>query len=177
MTRTLQTRSAATHLVLLALLALSLGACTPAGDEADKEKAPAVVLTAPKGTDDNQWKAYISQEIGKHDDNITEQLYTYYLPVNSDTPDGSDGTSSMYGRQLEQVTNVVLRTVLPGNMLAFGSPDSAKMADLIVAAFAGAKPDALKGSTVVFIGDAADNARVEAAVRAAGAGYVFVEAK
>ena len=66
---------------------------------------------------------------------------------------------------------------MPGNMLAFGSPDSAKMADLIVTAFTGAEPDALKGSQVLFIGKPADSDRVKAAVEAAGAKYIFVEAK
>ena len=69
------------------------------------------------------------------------------------------------------------RTVLPGNMLAFGSPDSTKMADLIVMAFTDADPNALKGSQVLFIGAPGDSERVKAAVEAAGAKYIFVEAK
>ena len=66
---------------------------------------------------------------------------------------------------------------LPGNLLAFGSPDSAKMGDLVVAAFTGAKPDALQGSQVLFIGKPADRDRVKAAAEAAGAKFIFVEAK
>jgi hypothetical protein len=163
------------RIAIAVLFAASLAACKPA--EAPKEAAaPAVVLSAPTGTDDGQWQAYLQQEIGAKDDVITDRLYTYYLPADSKTPDAQDG-SSMYQRQLDNVTGVVLRTVLPGNMLAFGSPDSATMADLIVGAFTGAKPDALKGSHVLFIGNAADNARVKAAVEASGANYIFVEAK
>ena len=138
--------------------------------------APVAQLSAPKGTDDKEWQAYLNQEIGKHMKLVTDRQYTYYLSMNSDTPDASDG-SSMYSRQVENVTAVVQRTVLPGNMLAFGSPDSAKMADLIVASFTGAAPDALKGSSVVFIGNAADGARVKPVVEASGANFVFVEAK
>jgi hypothetical protein len=67
--------------------------------------------------------------------------------------------------------------VLPGNLLAFGSPNSTRMADLIVASFAGGEPDALKGSQVLFVGNAADSARVQAAVEAVGGKYIFVEAK
>ena len=84
---------------------------------------------------------------------------------------------SVWKEVAENVAAVVQRTVLPGNMLAFGSPDSAKMADLIVTAFTGAEPTALKGSQVLFIGNPADNERVKAAVEAAGAKYIFVEAK
>jgi hypothetical protein len=164
-----------TRFVMLAVLALGLSACKPAEEE-KPAAAPVVALTAPKGTDNLQWQAFIQQEIAKHDDGVTERVYPYYLAMNSQTPDTSDG-SSPYARQKEQVFMVVQRTVLPGNMLAFGSPDSTKMADLIIEAFKDAKPDALKGSNVLFIGSAADTARVEAAVRAAGAGYIFVEAK
>jgi hypothetical protein len=71
----------------------------------------------------------------------------------------------------------VSRTVLPGNMLAFGSPDSSKMADLIVQSFTGGPADSLKGSQVLFIGSAADSPRVQAAVEAVGGKYIFVEAK
>jgi hypothetical protein len=75
------------------------------------------------------------------------------------------------------VTAAVSRTVLPGNMLAFGSPDSAKMADLLTSAFSGARPDALKGSQVLFVGKAEDSARVQPLIEASGAKYIFVEAK
>ena len=92
------------------------------------------------------------------------------------TPGDSDGRSQ-YDRQLENVTSVLARTVLPGNMLVFGSPDSAKMADLIIAAFTGGRPDALKGSQVLFIGQAGDSARVQAAVTTVGGKYIFVEAR
>jgi hypothetical protein len=151
-----------------------LAGCKKAEDTA--AKAPVVELTAPKTTDDREWQAYLNQEIGKHMKLVTDRQYTYYLSMNSDTPDAQDG-SSMYSRQVENVTGVVQRTVLPGNMLAFGSPDSAKMGDLLVAAFTGAAPDALKGSSVVFIGKAEDGARVKPVVEASGANYVFVEAK
>jgi hypothetical protein len=161
--------------VFLALLVAGLAACKPA--EPEKVAAPvAAPLSAPAGTDDAAWQAYLGDVINRNDDVITDRLYSYYVSADSDKPDAADG-SSAYSRQLENVNAVVQRTVLPGNMLAFGSPDSAKMADLIVAAFKDAKPDALKGSHVLFIGAAADRDRVEAAVKAAGANYIFVEAK
>jgi hypothetical protein len=166
-----------TTVATAALSLLLLGALAGCKKEAAPvEAAPVAQLPAPKGTDDKEWQAYLNQEIGKHMKLVTDRQYTYYLSANSDAPDTPDG-SSMYSRQLENVTGVVQRTVLPGNMLAFGSPDSAKMGDLLVAAFTGAAPDALKGSSVVFVGDAADNARVKPVVEASGANYIFVEAK
>lgn len=146
-------------------------------EEAPAEAAP-VALVAPTNGDDAAWKEYLGKVVGQNQAGVTDRTFPYYLPLNSDQVTESDADGrSQYARQLENVTNVVQRTVLPGNMLAFGSPDSAKMADMIVAAFTGAEPDALKGSQVLFIGKPEDSDRVKAAVEAAGAKYVFVEAK
>ena len=92
---------------------------------------------------DMAWKEYLGKVVGQNQEGVTDRVFPYYLLMNSDvvTEADKDGRSQ-YARQLENVNNVVLRTVLPGNMLAFGSPDSTKMADLIVAAFTGAEQDA-----------------------------------
>ncbi len=135
-------------------------------------------LVAPTTNDDLAWKEYLGKVVGQNQTGVTDRTFPYYLPMNSSEPaEGDQDGKTQYDRQLENVNTVVLRTVLPGNMLAFGSPDSAKMADLIVTAFTGAEPDALKGSQVLFIGKPADSDRVKAAVEAAGAKYIFVEAK
>src|SRR3546814_4222421 len=76
---------------------------------------------------------------------------------------------------LENVQNVVARTVLPGNMLAFGSPDSEKMAELIEEAFAGAPADSMKDVRILFIGTAEQGERVRAAVEPTGAIFVLNE--
>jgi sirohydrochlorin ferrochelatase len=63
-------------------------------------------------------------------------------------------------------------------MLAFGSPESAKMADLIVEAFSEVSAGgSFNEVRVLFIGKAEDSERVAQAVAASGAEYVFVEAK
>lgn len=159
----------------LLLSALLLSACQKAEEAKPAEPA---ALVAPAGSDDMAWKEYLGQVVGQNQAGVTDRVFPYYLPMNAATPaEGDQDGKTMYDRQLENVAAVVQRTVLPGNMLAFGSPDSAKMADLIVTAFTGAEPTALKGSQVLFIGNAADNERVKAAVEAAGAKYIFVEAK
>ncbi|KAA2285842.1 hypothetical protein [Arenimonas fontis] len=165
-------------LVSVALL-LSLGLVAGCGQKAEQEAAQApVVLTAPTNGDDAAWKAYLAQVIGQNQAGVTDRIFSYYLPKDSRvvTEADEDGRSQ-YDRQLDNVNAAVQRTVLPGNMLAFGSPDSAAMADLIVKAFEGAAPDALQGSQVLFIGKAEDAERVRVAVEAAGARYIFVEAK
>lgn len=65
----------------------------------------------------------------------------------------------------------------PGTLVVFGSSASAKMADLIVAAFNKVQAGSMKGVHVLFIGMSADNARVQKVVQPSGAEYVFVEAK
>ena len=69
------------------------------------------------------------------------------------------------------------RGVTSGNLIAFGSPSSVKIADLAVAAFAGVEADTFKGVRILFIGKAEDSERVKTAVAPSGAEYVFVEAK
>ena len=162
--------------LLLLAIAFGLGACqSPEEPEKAKKVEAAVVLTAPKSADDKEWKPYLQQVISQHMEGVTDRVFPYYLPANSAEVQG-DGRSQ-FDRQAENVTAVISRTVLPGNMLAFGSPDSAKMADLMLMSFTGAKPDALRGSQVLFVGKAEDSARVQAAVEASGAKYIFVEAK
>ena len=160
-------------------LALGLSACQSPDDEVEAKKAaenkPVAVLTAPATADDKLWKPYLQAVIQQNMAGVTDRVYPYYLPADSTKID-SDGRSQ-YDRQMENVTAVISRTVLPGNMMAFGSPDSAKMGDLMLSAFSGAKPDALKGSQVLFIGKPADSERVKPGVEASGAKYIFVEAK
>lgn len=166
--------------LLLFALVLSLSACESSDPEDAPKKAAVafVVPRAPATSDDKEWKLYLQKVVSQNMAGVTDRVFPYYLPANSavTTPGDSDNRSQ-YDRQLENVTSVLSRTVLPGNMLVFGSPDSAKMADLLISAFSGAKPDALKGSQVLFIGKAGDNARVQAAVTTVGGKYIFVEAK
>ena len=167
--------------LMLALGLLSLTACQQGDGDEDagpaSSAAPAV-LVAPTNGDDTAWKEYLGKVVGQHMEGVTDRVFPYYLPANSTAPSPEDQEGkSQYDRQLENVSGVMSRTVLPGNMLAFGSPDSTRMADLIVAAAAGGKPDSLKGSQVLFIGSSADSARVQAAIEALGGKYIFVEAK
>jgi hypothetical protein len=160
-------------------LALILSLTLLAGCKKEEEAAPApAALVAPVNGDDTAWKTYLGQVVGQNMAGVTDRNFSYYLPANSQTLNEGDADGrTQFDRQLENVTTVVLRTVLPGNMLSFGSPDSEKMADLIVMSFAEAEPDALAGSQVLFIGKAEDSDRVRAAVEASGAKYLFVEAK
>ena len=163
-----------TRSLLLASLLLSplvLSACKKEAPVAD-QAAEAKVLVAPAKDDDAGWKAYLPAVVQENMGTITNSPFLYYLPPESD-PD----FEAKFGRQVDAATLAMSRGVQKGNLLAFGSPASAKMADLIVASFKGVPADTMKGVRVLFIGDAADNPRVQAAVAPAGVDYVFVEAK
>lgn len=145
------------------------------GDDGEGPGAEPAVLVAPTTTDDAAWKAYLGEVISQNTDGITERTFNYYLPAGTD-PNEAEGP---YTRMLLDVQVALQRGVLPGNMLSFSSPDSPLMANLIVAAFEdeAISDTALKGSRVLFIGQAKDESRVRQAVLATGAEFRFVEAK
>lgn len=166
-TRTFPTRTLRMF-VLIACLLLPLAACK-------KEEPVAVVkapLTAPANDDRQAWMDYLSDVVTRNMEGIANQPYVYMLPAES-TPDFQD----QYDRLLEKAKTDVARGIIAGNLLAYGSSTSAKMADLVVASFEGVTPNSMKGVKVLFIGDAADNPRVQAAVTPAGVDYKFIEAK
>ena len=161
-----------TRLILTALLVLPLlAACK-------KEEAVVAVvdapLTAPATSDDAAWRAYLSDVVTRNMEGIANQPYVYYLPA----PTGDEATDAgNYERLSDKATSDVSRGIVRGNMLAYASADSTKMGDIIVQAFGGVAPDTGKGVRVLFLGSAADRARVEEAVAPAGVDFVFVEAK
>ena len=157
------------RVLLAASMVLAVTACK-------KEEAPVVeaqqALVAPAKDDDAGWKKYLQAVAVQNMGNITASPFLYYLPPASDPE-----FAAKYDRQAESATGAVGRGIQPGNMLAFGSSASAKMADLIETSFKDVQADSMKGVRVVFIGDAADNARVQTIVKPTGADYIFVEAK
>jgi hypothetical protein len=158
------------------LLALSLTAFVACGkkEEEKPKAAPATVLALPAdGSDDQAWKMYLSSVVKKdmQATGIRNSPYMYYLPASA----GPE--SEEYVRQVDNVVGVVGRGVLPGNMLAFGSPQSSAMADLVVEAFTDVSAGSMKDVRVLFIGAPADSERVKPSVEASGATYVFHEAK
>jgi hypothetical protein len=160
-------------------MAVLLAACGKKdGETAGGVELSADILAAPKDGKDESWRNYCGLLSAQYQAQTQGQLIPYYLPRASMEPDQKDNlTASKYSRQVEVVNLAVQRTVLPGNMLVFCSPDSKTMADLIVESFANPPKDALKDSKVLFIGKADDSERIKIAVEAAGAQLVFVEAK
>jgi hypothetical protein len=154
---------------------LALSAC----NQQDKESQPQVEQApqvAPKPTDPSDksaWKKYLVSVVTANMQGVkTNHPYMYFVPSGDD-----DATKSDRQNQLDNVKNVVARGVLPGNMMAFGGPDSKTTADLIVQAFADSQAGSFKDVVILFIGDPADLDAVKQAVAASGAEVRFVEAK
>lgn len=163
--------SRALALACLLVSPLALTACKKEAPVAN-EAAEAAVLAAPAKDDDAGWKAYLPQVVQQNMGNITNNPFLYYLPPESDPE-----FAAKYERQVEAASTAMSRGVQKDNLLAFGSPSSAKMAELIEASFKDVPADTMKGVRILFIGDASENARVKVALEHTGADYIFIEAK
>jgi hypothetical protein len=116
------------------------------------------------------WQAYLQQVVTNNMDGISNTPYAYFVP-SAKYPENEDSIGRVQG----QVNDVVAATVLPGNMIAVGGPDSSTSALVLESAFKQASPGSFKGVVVLFIGDQADEAAVKAAVEPSGATFKFVQ--
>ncbi|MCX7513111.1 hypothetical protein [Frateuria sp. STR12] len=148
---------------------LALSACNKQDDS--QQTTQQAAATKPTDPNDAQaWNAYLGQIVQNNMQGMTaERPYAYLVPAGTD-PDAQ----AKYDRQLQNVQDTVARGVLPGNLLAFAGPNSARTADFVTAAFAGAKPGSFKDVIVLYIGDEADKDRVMAALQPTGATVRFV---
>lgn len=150
--------------------ALALSACGKHEDEQQDTQKQAQVTKPSDPNDTQAWNAYLGQIVQKNMQGMTaSNPYPYMVPAG----DSEDAVASRE-RQLSNVQDTVARGVLPGNMLVFAGPDSSKTADLVVTAFTGAKPGSFKDVIVLFIGDKADEQRVNDVLKPTGATIRFV---
>jgi hypothetical protein len=164
-----------TAIIFTACAAFALGACNKdqqaAAPQAEAKPQVAPVPTNP--TDKTAWKQYLVSEVTANMQGVkTNHPYMYFVPGGED-----DAAKSDRQNQLDNVKNVVARGVLPGNMMAFGGPESKTTADLIVAAFTDAQAGSFKDVVVLFIGAPGDLDAVKQALASSGAEVRFVEAK
>ncbi|HST28532.1 MAG TPA: hypothetical protein VLK26_09225 [Rudaea sp.] len=169
------------RIIFLALASVfMLAACGPSDEDKAKAAADVAAAEAAKpvplpaaGADDAAWQKYLVSVVTRNMEGVkTNHPFMYYVPA-GDSQEAQDARKS----QLDNVANTVARGVLPGNMLAFGGPDSKVTADLIVEAFAGAKDGSFKDVVVLFAGATADQQRVQDAIAKSGAVLRFVEMK
>jgi len=156
--------------MLIASFALAFTACKK--EEAAPVDEAKQALVAPAKEDDAGWKKYLQEVAIQNMGNITNSPFLYYLSPESD-PDFQANSKG----QTKTATQPLAGAVHPAKRLPLGSSASGKMADMIQTVFKDVSPDSMKGVRVVFIGQSADNARVQAVVQPTGAEYIFVEAK
>jgi hypothetical protein len=163
-----------TAIIFTACAAFALGACNKEqAANPTAEVKPQVVPVPTNPGDKTAWKQYLVSVVTANMQGVkTNHPYMYFVPAGED-----DATKADRQNQLDNVKNVVARGVLPGNMMAFGGPDSKTTADLIVASFAEAGAGSFKDVIVLFIGAPGDLDAVKQALAASGADVRFVEAK
>ncbi len=154
-------------LLLMACMVLPFSACKKAEAPAPVQKA---ALTAPKTDDRQAWVDYLNDVVSRNRGTIVNEPFVYFLPGES-SPD----FEGQYKRLADKAQSDVARGIIAGNMLTYASPASAKMADLVSAAFQGVPADSMKGVKMLFVGQPADNERVKTAVAPTGVDYVFID--
>jgi hypothetical protein len=164
-----------TAIIFTACAAFALGACNKdqqaAAPQAEAKPQVAPVPTNP--TDKTAWKQYLVSVVTANMQGVkTNHPYMYFVPGGED-----DAAKSDRQNQLDNVKTVVARGVLPGNMMAFGGPDSKTTADLVVEAFKDAQAGSFKDVVVLFVGAPGDLDAVKQALASSAADVRFVEAK
>lgn len=160
--------------IILAACAMTfaLSACDKqkAAETVVEEKAEVVPVPAP-GSDTTAWKKYLAAVVMLNMEGVkSNRPYMYFVPAGAEA-------ELERSNQLDNVKTAVARGVLPGNMLAFGGPDSKITADLIGDAFHEAPAGSFKDVVVLFVGAQEDTDRVKESLAAAGASYRFAEMK
>ena len=150
---------------------LALSACGKHEDSQQADQQTSQQATKPTDPNDvKAWNAYLGQIVQNNMQGMkADRPYPYLVPAGD-----SEDDVARRGRQLSNVQDTVARGVLPGNMLVFAGPDSAKTADLVAEAFKDAKPGAFKDVIILFIGDTADQQRVDDVLKPTGATVRFV---
>lgn len=153
-------------------MTVALSACDKQKDAqvVVEQKAEVVPVPAP-GSDASAWKKYLAAVVMLNLEGVkSSRPYMYFVPE-------GEAAELERSNQLDNVKTAVGRGVLPGNMLAFGGPDSKLTADMIADAFAEAPAGSFKDVVVLFVGAQADSDRVKDALVPANATYRFAEMK
>lgn len=157
-------------IALIAIVAVfALSACNKS-QQTGQVAQPAQVAKPTNPADMKGWKDYLSQIVQANMKGVENSPYVYFVPAGTDAD-----TVAARGRVQDTLNGVVAATVLPGNMIAAGGPDSSLTANALITAFKNAQPGSFKGVAVLFVGNAADKAAVQAAVAPSGADFRFAQ--
>jgi hypothetical protein len=156
--------------IWMRVAALALAAViAPACKKAPPPPPPEAPIVMPASVDDTAaWKDYVKKLSMKYmkESNKHGRTYATFLAHDQDSTELIKSTQDSVDRGIQS-----------GTVMIFGSPDSKRMADLIVQSFTGAKEKSMNGVVVLFIGDPADKDTVATVLAPSGAELVFIEAK
>jgi len=155
------------HLMLVLFAALAVVGCTKEEEKPKKEPIQVVVPTDPN--DLAAWKNYLSGVVKNNMGGVRSRPFVYFVPAGDD-----DVSKEEAVRQLEGVQDVVLRGVLPGNMLAFGGPDTVKVAHLVTEGFKDVRPGSMKGVKILVVAKASDEQAIRDVLAPGGGDFIFV---
>lgn len=157
------------RLLLLALcLSLPLAACKK--EEHTAQTAQRAAVAAPTTEDRQAWGEYLNDVVNRNMEGVRNPPFVYLVPF-----DGDPEFEGKYEALRDKAATDVARGIVSGNLLAYAGLNSAKVADLVVEAFQDVQPETMKGVKLLFIGSAADSARVQEAVAASGVQYVHID--
>ncbi len=155
------------RIALLALLAslVMLAGCQKEEASGERPRAP---IAMPTGQDDAEWRQYVGQMVSRH------------VPIRRGIPPfavyvSPDATEEDRQRVIDNALQNLQRGVQAETILAFGSRDSALMAQKMVEIFEQVPEGRLNRARVVFVGRAENRAQAEEAVKGSGAEFIFVE--
>jgi len=154
--------------LLMSCLLLPLAACTQ--DDAKPTRSQRAPVPVPASEERGEWAAYVQDTVGRNLGNIVNQPYVYFLPGES-----AEDFDGQYERMADKIKTDLMRGIVRGNMLAYASPASNRLADMVVEGFEGVPEGTMKGVRVLFIGKLDDGERVRVAAAPSGADYVFVD--
>ena len=156
------------RIAVLAVLALGVFLAGCNKDEksaASSQSQAAAPLAVPAAGDDEAWRTYVGQQIGKNIKRRSMPPFALYLNTDEETREN----------QILTMKNTVMRPIQRDTTLGFGSFDSSLLASRMGEVFATVPEGAFSGIRVVFVGKGEDRSAVEEAVKASGAELVFVE--
>jgi len=162
----------ATHVTFamtgMALAAVLLAGCSRHDTSSDTSVASVAkqeALVPPSNPNDAvAWRAFLGKAILAETRDPKLHPYAFVVP-------GGDSVEAVERRQGEAmaIRGMLGHTAVPGNILALTGPDSAKVIEVIGAAFKDVPAHGAQGLTIFYVGTSSTTVKAQAIVRAAGA--------
>lgn len=155
------------RLALLALLAslVMLTGCQKEEASGERQRPP---ITMPTSQEDSEWRQYIGQMVSRHVP-IRRGIPPFAIYV---SPDAEEEDRQ---RVVTNALQNLQRGVQAETIIAFGSRDSALMAQKMAEMFEQIPEGRLNRARVVFVGRPEHRAQAEEAVKGSGAEFIFLE--